>query len=33
MTAKTECNANLTMIGKKLAEANYYTAQARVLVL
>ena len=27
MTSKTECNANLTMIGKKLHEAGYFTAQ------
>ena len=27
MTAQTECNANLTMIGRKLQGAGYYTAQ------
>ena len=27
MTSQTECNANLTMVGKKLHEAGYYTAQ------
>ena len=27
MTSQTECNANLTMVGKKLHQAGYYTAQ------
>jgi hypothetical protein len=27
MTSQTECNANLTMIGKKLHGAGYFTAQ------